>query len=219
MRHLCIVVALWSQLALPCGKPGEPSNCGNEAVEVSTRTERMANEFEGQIRAGELRERTNLALNAMVRFAVFKLRAKGKKLEARRLENEWDSQWNGYLLRRDLGDHKPLSNWLAEKYAILEFIFGEQFMQFTRLVDLKIINFGIPVVFACVDNVDEAEFYLHFVPLTKVTIYWTSFFTCVGGTWGTGFLFCSPIAWGCEYITGRWIAPKLNPFVFKLSCH
>lgn len=226
MTRLLIVLlaclTLSAAKAAGCGAPGEggPSNCGDEVMEVSDRVDRMARWYGTEIHQGRLRERTNLALNAMVRFAAFKLRAKGHKIQANKLINEWEGQWSGYLMRvgRDLGDHRPLSQWLAEKYAILEFIFGTDFMEFTRLVDLKIINFGIPVVFSCVDNVDEVEFEKHFVPLGKVTVYWSSFFVCVGGTWGTGFLFCSPISWGLEFAAGRWVLPPLNRTVWEWSC-
>lgn len=221
MRHLIALLALWSATALPCGKPGEPSNCGNEAVEVSDRTWTLAQRYDAEVRDGRLRERTNLALDAIVRFAAFKLRAKGHKVEAKKLVAEWEGQWSGYLLHvgRDLGDHRPLSQWLADKYSMLEFILGTEICHMLRLDDLKIINFGIPVVFSCVDNVDETEFSRHFVPLSGTVIYWTSFFTCVGGTWGTGFLFCSPISWGCEFVTEKWLAPKLNSTVWAWSCN
>lgn len=218
MKHLLLVVALYSGLALSCGNPGEPSNCGDEVMQVSDKTERLTQEFEADVRAGRLRERTNFALNAMVRFAIFKLKAKGHKIQAAKLQSEWENKWQYDLLRRDLGDHRPLSAWLAEKYEILEFILGTGFMELTRLVDLKIINYAIPVVFSCVDDVDVVEFSKHFIPLSKVTIYWGSFFACVGGTWGTGFLFCSPISMGCEFLTGRFVAPRLNEPVWRWSC-
>lgn len=219
MKHLMLVVALWSALGLACGNQAEPSNCGDEVVEVSSRTEDITREFEASVRAGQLRERTNIALNAMVRFAIFKLRLKGHKVQAAKLQSEWENTWQNDLMRRDLGDHRPLSQWLAQKYDMLEFLLGATFMELTRLVDIKVINFSIPVVFSCIDNVDEVEFGKHFVPLAKVAVYWGSFFACVGATWGSGFLFCSPISMGCEYVTGKWIAPRLNPSVWEWSCH
>lgn len=225
MRKLILVLiaclALVSLRAMGCGKPGEPSNCGNEAVEVSDRVWKLSEGFSEEVQQGRMRERTNGALNAMIRFAAFKLKTKGHKKEAALLVNEWETRWNGYLMRvgRDIGDHRPLSQWLAEKYDMLELILGVDICHMLRLDDLKTVNYGIPVVFSCVDNVDVVEFEKHFVPFSGVVIYWTSFFTCVGGTWGTGFLFCSPISWGCEFVTEKWIAPKLNETVWGWSCH
>jgi hypothetical protein len=217
---LVVCLALGSAYAFGCGVPGEPSNCGNEVAEVSTRTERIVAEFEMEVRDGRLKQRTNIALNGIVRLAIRKLKAKGHSYEAKKLQEEWETRWDGYIFRvgRDLGDHRPLSQWLAEKYAMLELILGTTVMEATRLVDLKIINYGIPVVFSCVDNVDEAEFGRHFIPFSGTVIYWTSFVACVGGTWGTGFLFCSPISWGCEMLTENVLAPKLNPTVWRWSC-
>lgn len=220
MKHLMLVVALWSAFSLACGNPGEPSNCGDEVMQVSDKTERLTQEFERDWRVGKGRERVHFAMDAIVMFAVFKLRAKGHKVQAAKLQSEWKNTYSQqFLYARDLGDHRPLSQWLAEKYAILEFILGTKFMELTRLVDLKKFNFGVPVVFSCVDNVDEVEFSKHFIPLAEVTIYWGSFFACVGGTWGTGFLFCSPISMGCEFLTGHFVAPRLNEPVWKWSCN
>lgn len=215
---LVICLTLGAASVFGCESSGEPSNC--DVAEVSTRTERMAREFDIEVRDGRLKQRTNIALNALVRFAAFKLRAKGHKVEAKKLVDEWESTWDGYIYRvgRDLGDHRPLSQWLSDKYDMLELILGTKVMEFTRLVDIKIINFAIPVVFSCVDNVDEVEFGKHFVPFSGVVVYWTSFFACVGGTWGTGFLFCSPISFGCELLTKNMLAPALNPTVWKWSC-
>lgn len=215
---LCLLVG--SCTAFSCENTGEPSNCKPEVFQVSDSSVAQVREYERDIRDGRMRERTNVALNAIVRFAAFKLKAKGNKIAAQKLINEWESKWNGYIMRvgRDIGDHAPLSAWLAEKYAMLEFILGVDVCHALRLDDIKIINFGIPVVFSCVDNVDEAEYGRHFIPFSGTVIYWGSFFACVGGTWGTGFLFCSPISWGCEWLTESYLAPKINPTAWRWAC-
>jgi hypothetical protein len=143
---------------------------------------------------------------------------KGKKAEAQKLLNEWDFRWSGYFLR-GLGDHAPFSQWVAEKYAMIELILGVDICHALRLDDIKILNYGVPVVFSCVDDVDPEEYGLHFIPFAGTVVYWTSFFACVGGTWGTGFLFCSPISWGAEFVTEKWIAPALNEPAWNMFCN
>lgn len=188
--------------------------------EMSVRTNRLAYRFQKDIERGELKKRTDRALGAIIHLAIYKLRLTGHKAEAQQLKKQWEGQWDGYVLRmRDLGDHKPLSQWLADKYAMLEFILGVNVCKALRLTDIKIINYGIPVVFTCVDDVDAAEYLLHFQPFAGTVSYWVSFIACVGGTWGTGFLFCAPISMGCEYLVKTFVAPKLNEPVWKLACH
>lgn len=202
--------------------PLYPSACGTEVVQVSDAAERQSRDFERDIRMGKMRERTNVALNAIVRLAILKLRVNGYKLEANRIEREWTGKWDGYILRvgRGPGDHthKPLSDWLQQKTDTLRLIFGDQFMHMTRLWDLVVINDSIPIVFSCEDNVGEQEFSEYFIPFSGVVLYWGSFFACVGGTWGTGFMFCGPIAMGCEFLDTHFLAPKLNGWVWGLSC-
>lgn len=194
--------------------------------EVSKRTQRIANKYEKDLRSGRIKERTNHALDSIVRLSVYKLRRTGHKAEAAQFLKEWEEQYQYILIGRGIGDHKPLSTWLAAKYDMLELILGKEICHALRLSDIKTINYAVPVVFACEDHVTEAEFFLHFVAddtngyrgLGPVVAYWTTFIVCVGGTWGTGFLFCSPIAMGVEYLSDSFICPRLNEPIWKLSC-
>lgn len=188
------------------------------APTINQETHSKKDKFEDDIRHNRLRERTNSALDALVHLSAYKLRRAGHRKEAAQLLKEWKEQWDGYLLRRDIGDHAPLSQWLAQKYATLEFILGIKVCQSLRLTDLKVINFAIPVVFNCVDKVLSDEYARHFEPLCGVVSFWTTFFTCVGMTWGTGFLFCSPIAMGTEYLVQKYIAPKLEFWAWDIAC-
>ncbi len=193
--------------------------------EISARTRRIASRFEKEVEQGKLRARTHQATDAIIRLAVYKLNRVGEREQARKLLKEWNEQYQFLVLDvRGIGDHKALSLWIAEKYDILEFILGKEVCYTLRLSDLKTINFGIPVVLSCVDNVDEPEYFLHFVhddngPFRgPVAAYWTTFFACVGGTWGTGFMYCSPIAMGVEWLAKTVVCPKLNPILWKKAC-
>lgn len=189
--------------------------------EISIRTQRLAKKFQSDIERGKLAIQTNRALDAIIRLAVYKLKMTGHKAEAATLLKEWIEQWDGEVIRlgRDLGDHKPISQWLAQKTALLKMILGESVFKALRLSDLDVLNYGIPVVISCLDNVDAHEYLLHFAPFCGTVSYWVSFFSCVGFTWGTGFLFCSPISMGVEYLALNIIAPKLNEPIWKLACH
>ena len=109
---------------------------------------------------------------------------------------------------------------------MLEFTLGKDIVYALRLSDIHTINHAIPVVFKCIDQVDEVEYFKHFVHdedgpyrgLAPVVVYWTTFFVCVGGTWGTGFLFCGPIAMGTEWLTKNYVGPKLNEPLWKRAC-
>lgn len=194
--------------------------------EISARTRKMSDKLESDVRAGRLRQRTDAALNALIRLAVYKLKKDGHKKEAAKMLYEWEHQWSGFLLNRGIGDHRPLSMWLAQQMAVLEVFLTKDVMHALRLDDIITINFAIPVVISCVDDVDLVEYGNHFVQdldngyrgLGPVVVYWTGFFSCVGASWGSGFLFCAPIAMGAEWLTLQFVAPKLNEPCWRLAC-
>lgn len=178
----------------------------------------VARRLEVDIREGRLRQRSGLALEMMIRFSVRELKDRGREPEAWRIWFEYN-EVKRYFTSRDLGDHQPLSEWLADTYATLEFIFGEPFMKSTRLEDIKIINFALPVVFACVDAVDEGEYFLHFSPLTGTIAYWSVWASCTAASMGTGwFIVCTPAGWAAENITEKFVSPKLNKPMHNLFC-
>lgn len=212
------LILLFSSLAFACGDHNLPINCkiDNENTDEGARLH--AKRFENDVKLGRLTERTKLALDAIVYYAIFNLKMKGTEeslKQAETIKEEWEHRFK----YRDLGDHEPVSQWLAEKYSVLEFILGTSVMRATRLEDLKIINYAIPVIFKCVDNVDEYEFYLHEQPFLGTVSYWSSFWTCVGFTWGTGALYCGPLSKGVEWLVETMAAPRLNSFLWKKSCN
>jgi hypothetical protein len=169
----------------------------------------------------QLRKKTNIAMEAIFRLAVFKLRVTGHKKEADKIWKEWKGTYSGMVMRvgRDLGDHAPLSTWIAATVSTIEFILGTQVCEWLHLDDLKIINFAIPVVFSCIDNVDTLEYALHFIPFSGVVGYWTAFGTCVGLTYGIGFMYvCGPIGMGAEYLITTFAAPLMSEGAHNLFC-
>lgn len=199
--------------------------------EDSPRTRRIARAFEKDVKFGQLPYRINETVDALLRLGAYKLKRSGHKKEASQMIREWERDWNEEIIRisksRGIGDHKPLVQWLSDKYRMMEFLLGKDICHSLRLDDLHTINHAIPVVISCIDNVSEDEFFLHFVDdyvngyrgLGPVVVYWTSFFTCTGFSWGVGFLGCSPIAMGAEWITKGVVAPRLNRPLWSLACN
>jgi hypothetical protein len=216
----CLLFAC-HKTAVACPPSDEPSNC--IVVELSSNAQRRADEMEREIREGRLRERANVSLDAMIRYAAWKLRKKGHRLEAQKMLVEWETTWNGYLLRvgRKPGDqsHAPLSQWLQEKTNMLILLLGVEVMKATRLWDLVVFNESFRVVFQCIDNVDEIEFGDYFVPFSGVVSYWVSYVSITAATWGAGFWFAGPIAMGVELIVVKAVAPKLNHGAWQWSCN
>jgi len=217
--------------ACPGGDPA--ANCGDlpwyepgrvYEVERSERVDNEARKLKTDLDKKWLNFRTYNGLDSIIKYAALRLKLAGNKTESQKLLKEWKNTYSLYFIKynqktgRPLGDHRPLSKWLADKTLILELILGVEVMKATRLYDLKVFNYAIEIVFSCVDNVDEFEFSLHFIPLMGVSGYWISMFACVGFTWGTGFLFCSPIALGVEYTVKNIVAPPFNNNVWEWSC-
>lgn len=115
----------------------------------------------------------------ILKRADWAFRIRGMNAEA---DDIW-LEWNEYraAIRRlahsrnneDIGDHKPLSLWLARMYERLATKFGPAITQAMHLNDLNVINFGIPVAFNPGNSeIDREEYARHFVPLSGIFTYW-----------------------------------------------
>lgn len=202
--------------------------------EVSARTRRMSNQFGNDITSGKFKHQTYLGLDALIHLAAYKLRRIGEKEMAADILNNWKTTYQfqymdmlDYTDIRHIGDHGAVIQWLKDTMIKLEDKLGASLMYDLRLSDIRTFNETPKVVFFCQDHVSEQEYWYHFVDdtasvqirgLAPTTVYWTSFITCVGGTWGTGFLFCSPISMGVEYLTKKVVAPKLNHPLWQRAC-
>jgi hypothetical protein len=90
------------------------------------------------------------ALTSMFDVAQRNLRESDRAADADRLLNEWNGHYKavvGGVMPEDVGDHAPLSEWLAYWYALLEAEYGLEFMELSHLRDIWIMNFTLPVVF------------------------------------------------------------------------
>jgi hypothetical protein len=183
-------------------------------------------------------QRTDEALDALVARGVQKLREKGDDSFAEQFEGEWSDQFRGFLAHamaqnggRDIGDHKPLIQWLATFYDHLESVLGVQVCKSLHLSDIKTFNYCIPIVFhPCtfpMDNVTvsrEAEYANHFAKgavyygLIPVVVYWVCDISCIASTSGIATMICGPLSGGAEFIMGKWFAPRLSNRIFERAC-
>lgn len=119
------------------------------------------------------------ALTSMLTVAARNLEDSGRQADADRLLGEWEITYRDVVagVTEDMGDHAPLSEWLATWYALLEAELGVEFMELSHLRDIFIMNFSMPVVFSptadepwCIDQLHDhpsdscaAEYARHFV--------------------------------------------------------
>ena len=183
---------------------------------------------------------TDKAIKNLLNTAEKELTRKGHDDVASELRMEYGERFDGFLTRmvsdgRNIGDHKPLWDWLGRAYAKIEGALGLTICQLLHLSDLKTINYGIPVVFhPCTFPMDHVqgdrivEYRRHFSGkadgeiydgLIPVISYWVAWGVCEGATWGTGwFIICSPIATLVEIAEERWITPKLSDKIYTRRC-
>lgn len=190
---------------------------------------RLVRDMEARISLDAQAERGDAAIKAMIGVACLELIRIGRKDVCDEIQGDYSERFDGYLTRmvalEDLGDHKPLSLWLAVVTDLLQLTLGSQVMEWTHLDDLRIMNYAIPVVFNpradndwCLETSGvacEVEYGLHFVPFAGTCSYWGAYISCAVATYGAGTMFlCAPIGMGTEYVVRKWVAPKLGSRIY-----
>lgn len=149
------------------------------------------------------------ALDGVLGKAAEILESNGYSQDARELMGDWTVfRIRGVLGSRDLGDHEPLLKWLAELYHKLEERFGEGWLRASHLDDIKIFNFGIPVVFTPA-SWDLKEYKAHFVPLAGANGFWVSQAACLASPAAAVSKLCPILGEGARYAVEHWMAPGL----------
>lgn len=170
-------------------------------------------------------ERTAAALDHVLAIACFHARRVGREDVADQICGDWERRFRPYLMNvmaEGLGDHKPLSDWLAVVCMTLREILGETTYVALHLDDLDIINFGLPVMFDphasaqwCREPPDTEcgeEYVEHTAPVIGVTTFWGTYWACVGGTIGVGLALsfvCTPAAMLTERLVLIRVAPGI----------
>lgn len=128
----------------------------------------------------------------------------------------------------DLGDHAPLFAWL-EKYILkLEDKYGALISKLPIVVNIRTINFALPVVFtpasskwqlAGQDN--RIEYRKHFIPFANLITYYGSLYACNVVTVKSGMpqlkKLCKKAAEKLQFVMGRYIAAHISDFIFKIA--
>lgn len=196
--------------------------------EISARTRRTAEKYKAEVLNGRLKQRTFHATDAIVRLAAYKLKRTGHKKESDLLLKEWKKEQSFFWDRPGIGSHEPISKWLLEQFKMWEFVLGKEVVHTLRLDDIHTINSSLRVIFSCLDDVDEIEYFLHlchddlngYRGLLPVVFFWSSFWTCVGLTWQAGgYLYCSPISQGIEVLADQLVCPSVNNLLWKNACN
>ncbi|MBX9769478.1 MAG: hypothetical protein K2X47_19535 [Bdellovibrionales bacterium] len=174
----------------------------------------------------KLKVQVGSAIDAILKAAIQNLRSQGHHQYANQIESEWTQSYSLYffggLSLMDLGDHDPLVPWLANVMGNLEKKGGRGIMQKTRIYDLKVINYALPVVFAPAGSKrtgkawGQEEYGKHFIPLMGVTTYWTTRIACkvLAKNQPIVSRFCSTIAGVAEKVVVKRVAPKMSNSIY-----
>ncbi len=177
----------------------------------------------------QLDQDTQNALNNLVEYAAQELDARGYTQDAAQARSEWNKNFANYFTSGnwilDLGDHAPLSQWLADFYKKLRLRFGDQLVSMLNLEDINTLNYALPVVFrpngdkAHNDSWDQLEYSKHFVPFVSIITYWGSYFGCTYASKSLPKIksYCKQIANLLRTGMTNWIAPKLSDYVYNLA--
>lgn len=99
--------------------------------------------------SGDTRGLAAEAMGNMLETAARELDHRGFAAEARGLRTEWNGHYRFTMLGllSDVGDHKPLSDWVAKWYGVIAEKLGDNFMELSHLKDIWVLNATIPVIF------------------------------------------------------------------------
>lgn len=174
-------------------------------------------------------EKTTKALNILFKAACLQARLVGHGEDVADVCSDWDFYWLPTLERsaaegKGIGDHKPLSQWLAAATVVLYAALKDYplVIEMIRLEDLVIFNYGLPVFFDphasaewCLELPDvpcRDEYREHGERVISSTSYWLAWGACVGATWGAGAIgmICSPVGQLTEKLVLVTVAPRVS---------
>lgn len=178
-----------------------------------------------QLRHGQIQEVWLKSFNALMSFVIETLHSKGHHGLANQATQQWSFYFHHLTLGpidvMDLGDHRPLNEWLTWFYNETEAKLGKRICEFFHIDDIKAFNYGYYVTFypegdpVTNETWDHLEYKKHFVPFATAAFYWGSYLAC---NIATNFPFsfaCSIGLQGPRYIVKRWVAPPLALEVYQ----
>jgi hypothetical protein len=216
MKKLTVIFAM-SLMASAANANAQISQAQHEGLQAAYdfNTSIVA-DFQSGVVAGAAQN----GLNVMVARGIAILREIGETKQADQFESEWNNQFSHYLISHELGDHDPLSPWLANYYNVLSaktdgVIKGVQLIQ-----DINTMNYALGVVlrphgaWRTNTDYDRIEYRKHFIPMADIITYWTSLELCKHYVKGMGKQFCGKGATELETLMGRYVAPEVSDYVW-----
>lgn len=193
-----------------------------------------------QFQSGNVAEPSQQALNILVARGVSLLAENGEAPLAAQFEQEWQNTFTNYLPEHivsdssqasgftilDIGDHDPLSPWLAKFHDTLAAKTNGVIDGIPIIYDIFTMNYALGVVLhpklktwkSGETQADEWEYRKHFIPMANIVTYWTVLEACnyVAATkFPAAKQFCSPAADKLKFLMGRYWAPKLSDVVYE----
>ena len=189
-----------------------------------------------QFAQGDTATSSQAALNILVDQGLQVLAANGEATLADQLRGEWNSQFTTYLTDfaanatlglTDLGDHDPLSPWLANFQATLKAKTRGAIEGIRIINDVFTMNYALGVVLhpksktwkSGEAQADEWEYRKHFIPMANIITYWVTLEACNYAVKKIGApqakQVCGIAATKLEFYMGRYWAPKLSDSVYR----
>jgi hypothetical protein len=210
--------------------------------EAKAYAKKMTRQIEEELKDGDflpLAKRYDWALDHIIERTTRELKKRGHHDLADEATAAWNFHYRGFLTRmvaneRDIGDHKGLADWLTAFYLKVELLLGREVCKALHISDLHTLNHGLAVIFRpctfSMDNVPytrKAEYQQHFngdfaptgfYGVLPVLVYWVIDIPCMVGTAGLAALLCGPAASVGEYLTYRFVGPKISDRIFDRVC-
>lgn len=173
------------------------------------------------------------ALEKMIAQLVKDLEARNDAAMAQELTQWWGQTEALFgtgafaLSLHDLGDHAPLFAWLEDFLTRMSDKYGAIVFSLPYVKDIRTLNFALPVVFQPrgawqkVGMDHRIEYRKHFIPFANLATYYISLYSCkaILTKQGLGQLtrLCGKAASKLQFVMGRYIAPHVSDWVFKLT--
>ncbi len=225
MKPIYIVSIL--SLAFVSSSYASPSNGADHAAAIQgLRAAYQAEEsIQADIKAGQNVKVAKLALSILVPEGIKELRAAGDNEQADQFEREWNNDILPSLDRAktpmELGDHDPLSPWLANFYKTLVADTHGLVKSIQIINDINTANYALGVVLFPNGKwrqhtaYDRIEYRKHFIPFADIATYWVSLEACNYYAQQYKQL-CSYGAETLEHYMGRYVAPVLSDELFAI---
>jgi hypothetical protein len=177
------------------------------------------------LKLGKMEQTWAKGIKALVRFSIGALKDQGHHSLATRYQQDWSFYVSaidaGPFNLFDLGDHRPIYQWLGTFYDELELALGKSFCEFHHIDDIKAFNYGYIVTFhpngdpLTNETWDLVEYKKHFVPFATASFYWISYAACAVAAPFPASLGCPTALAAPRYVVKQWVSPSIATEVYS----